>query len=155
MRQVILSILDPNSTLRITMPTNDDSSPKPLSQSSVASFVFGTFQIVIIIIAFAVIKFIGNALTAVTSSMGKGLPGESVATVSYHVTFLEVIALLLINVLPLMGLITGFSGLASITKGYGGAMLAQLGLMFSLLAIVISVSWAILGDLEPLLQVLK
>lgn len=137
------------------MPANDDPTPKPLSQSSVASFVFGTLQIVIITIVFAVIKFIGNTLTAITSSMGNSLSGVSVAAVTYEVTFLEVVALLLINVLPLMGVITGFSGIASTNKGYGGATLALLGLMFSLLAITISISFAVLGDLEPLLQVLK
>jgi hypothetical protein len=135
------------------MPTKDASAPQPLSQSSVASFVFGTIQVVLITIVFAILKFIAKTLTAVTANMGNSLSGTS--TVSYEVTFLEMIALLLINVLPLMGVITGFSGIYSANKGYGGGTLALLGLMFSLLAITISISFAVLGDLEPLLQVLK
>jgi hypothetical protein len=88
--------------------------------------------------------------------MGNGLPDTSAAAVTYEVTFLEMVALLLINILPLMGVITGFSGIySSNKKGYGGGTLALLGLMFSLLAITISISFAVLGDLEPLLQVLK
>lgn len=137
------------------MPTKDDSAPKPLSQSSVASFVFGTLQLVLLTIVFIVIKFIANTLTAITAGLGARMSGAGVSAGSSEVTFLEIIVLLFINVLPLLGVITGFSGISSASKGYGGATLALLGLMLSLLTITISIFFAIAGDLEPLLQVLK